>query len=81
MINQMTARRERVVHIRFEGQSWSVAFRVLGLSDVRADGSDSQAVRQAVASYLEIQPSQLAPYVVQRHANGNVTIRPQAVFG
>jgi hypothetical protein len=85
----MTDRRERVVHIRFEGQSWSVAFSILGISNVRGDGCgdsrghcrDDEAVRQAVAGYLEVQPQQLAPYVVQRHANGNVTVRPQAVFG
>lgn len=76
-MSQVTPTQERVVHVRFEGQSWDIAFSVLDLGDLSSD----QEVRQALANYFEAPPSKFEPYIVQRHANGNITIRPEAVFG
>jgi hypothetical protein len=76
-MSQVTPTQERVVHVRFEGQSWDIAFSVLDLGDLSSD----QEVRQALANYFGIPLSNFAPYIVQRHANGNITIRPEAVFG
>ncbi|MBN1657438.1 MAG: hypothetical protein JXA93_03500 [Anaerolineae bacterium] len=77
MVEQMIPYEERMVHVRFEGQSWSLAFNVLDIGDLSTD----QDVRGALARYLGIPERQLAPYVVDRHANGNITVRPEAVFG
>jgi hypothetical protein len=68
---------ERKVHVRFEGQSWDIAFTVLDVGEASSDGE----VRQALARYFEVPVLKWAPYVVERHANGNITVRPEAVFG
>ncbi len=77
MVNEMIPVEERMVHIRFEGQSWDIACAVL---DVGAMSSDRD-VRSALARYFEVPVRKFAPYVVERHANGNITVRPEAVFG
>lgn len=77
MVNEVIPYEERMVHIRFEGQSWSIAFNVLDIGELSSD----REVRQALARYLEIPERKLTAYVVERHANGNITVRPEAVFG
>ncbi len=66
-----------VVHIRFQGKSWDIPTTEL---DVGGLSSDDQ-VRAAVASYLGVSARDLRFYVIERHANGNLTVRPEAVFG
>ena len=77
MVNQPVPFRERVVHVRFEGQSWDIAFGVLDVGDRSSD----QDVRRALAHYFNVAVVKFARYVVERHANGNITVRPEAVFG
>ena len=77
MVNQPIPFQERVVHVRFEGTSWDLAFGVLDVGDLSSD----RDVRQALASYFDVPARRFAPYVVERHANGNMTVRPEAVFG
>jgi hypothetical protein len=77
MVDQMVPYESRRVHVRFEGQSWEIAFGVLDIGDLSAD----RDVRQALARYFDVPVRKLAPYVVERHANGNITVRPEAVFG
>ena len=77
MVEQMIPYEERMVHVRFEGQSWSLAFNVLDIGDLSTD----RDVRQALAQYFDVPARKFAPYVVDRHANGNITVRPEAVFG
>jgi hypothetical protein len=76
-MNELTPSQEQVVHVRFEGQSWDIAFGVLDIGDLSSD----QEVRQALADYFKVPVGKFALYVVQRHANGNITVRPEAVFG
>ncbi len=66
-----------IVHIRFQGRSWDIPVSEL---DLGGFANDDQ-VRSAVANYLDVRAADLRFYVVERHANGNLTIRPQAVFG
>jgi hypothetical protein len=77
MVEQMVPYLERMVHVRYGGQSWDIAFDVLDVGDLSAD----QEVRQALAHYLDTPVRKLSRYVVERHANGNITVRPEAVFG
>lgn len=77
MVERMMPYEERMVHVRFEGRSWQVAFTALDLGDLSTD----RQVRRALAWYLDVEPHKLAAYVVDRHANGNITVRPEAVFG
>ena len=77
MVGQMIPYEERMVHVRFEGQSWGLDFDVLDVGDLSTD----QDVRTALAQYFDVPAGKFAPYVVDRHANGNITVRPEAVFG
>ncbi len=68
---------ERQVHIRFDGRSWDIPFRALDIGDACSDAE----VREALARYLDISVRKLGSYVVERHTSGNMTVRPEAVFG
>lgn len=68
---------QRMLHLRFMGQSRDVSLDVLGLTGEASD----DAVRRTVARWLEIGENDLAGYVIERHSNGNMTVRPEAVFG
>ncbi|HEY9776073.1 MAG TPA: hypothetical protein V6C81_20085 [Planktothrix sp.] len=65
-----------VIHVRVNGRSRDIALDTLGLSASSAD----DAVRNAVANFMELAPANLSA-VIERHENGNMTLRPEAVFG
>jgi hypothetical protein len=69
--------RPAVIHIRFDGRSLDVPLAEL----VGADNVSDHDIKRAVARHLEIPEARLRDYVIDRHETGNVTIRPQAVFG
>ncbi|HEY1016324.1 MAG TPA: hypothetical protein VGE07_26675 [Herpetosiphonaceae bacterium] len=66
-----------MIHIRFQGQSWRFELARLNLAPAASDDQ----VRQALANHFDVAVAKFAPYVVERHANGNLTVRPEAVFG
>jgi hypothetical protein len=66
-----------MVHIRFQGQSWHIEARELGISPNASD----EEVKRALAQHFEVSVAKFAAYVVERHENGNMTVRPEAVFG
>ena len=66
-----------VAHVRFAGRSFDIPLAALDLGALSADGH----IRRAMARYLDVPENKLDAYVVDRHANGNVTLRPEAVFG
>ena len=66
-----------IAHIRFDGRSLDVPLRELGVADAAAE----QEIRRAVARHLEVSEERLRSYVLDRHETGNVTLRPEAVFG
>jgi hypothetical protein len=68
---------KKVAHIRFDGHSLDVPLDDLGLGLAAADVD----IKRTVARYLEVPEARLAAYVVDRHETGNLTVRPQAVFG
>ena len=68
---------ERTLHVRFEGRSHDIRFEVLDIGELSSD----RDVRQALAAYMNVPVARLRGYVVERHANGNITVRPEAVFG
>jgi hypothetical protein len=67
----------KVVHIRFEGRSLDVPQSEL---DVGVASSDND-IKRALARYLDTQEAKLRDYVIDRHDTGNMTVRPEAVFG
>ena len=65
------------LHIRFEGRSIDIDIDQL---DIGPESTDNQ-VREAVAAYMEVPLQKLQRFAVDRHATGNITVRPEAVFG
>jgi hypothetical protein len=68
---------DSVIHVRFAGQSFDIPLSLLGLGASSNDGD----VKRTLARHLEVQDARLNDYVVDRHQNGNLTVRPEAVFG
>jgi hypothetical protein len=66
-----------VLHIRFDGRSFDIPLSDL---DVGAMSSDMD-VKRALSGYLNVPEAKLRDYVVDRHETGNLTVRPEAVFG
>jgi hypothetical protein len=66
-----------VLHIRFEGRSVDIPLADLDIGPVSGDAE----IKQAVADYLAVPVEKFQHYVVDRHETGNLTIRPEAVFG
>lgn len=69
--------RAAVIHIRFEGKSQDIPVSEL---DIGRASTDEQ-IKSAVAGFLDVGAGKLENYVIERHANGNYTVRPEAVFG
>ena len=66
-----------MVHVRFDGQSSRLPLAQLNLGSNLSD----EAIKKALARCLDIAPARLIDYVVDRHENGNLTVRPEAIFG
>jgi hypothetical protein len=74
---QMNTSAEAVVHVRFAGRSFDIPLSALDLGALSADGQ----IKRGVARYLDVSVDRFTAYTVDRHANGNLTVRPEAVFG
>ena len=66
-----------MVHIRFEGCSYDVAATQLEVMPGMSDG----VLKERAAQYLEVQPNRMQSYVVDHRPNGDIIIRPEAVYG
>ncbi len=66
-----------MVHVRFEGRSYDLSEQDLRLTPGMGDAD----VKERLARRLEIRPERLKDYVVDRVANGNLIVRPEAVYG
>lgn len=77
-----TTSAEAVVHVRFAGRSFDIPLLGLGLAtlDLGAMSADGQ-IKRGVSRHLEVPEDRFESYTVDRHANGNLTVRPEAVFG
>jgi hypothetical protein len=68
---------ETLLHVRYNGRSVDIPLSDL---DVGPAMNDRQ-VKESAARYLDVAAREFRDYVVDRHDTGNMTIRPQAVFG
>jgi hypothetical protein len=66
-----------VIHIRFEGRSHDIPQAELDVGPASSDGD----IKRALARRLEVPEAKLGDYVIDRHETGNMTVRPEAVFG
>ncbi len=68
---------KQTLHVRYNGHSVDLFLSDLDLGPY----SEDRAILRAVADYLGIHYSELQYHAVDRHATGNLTVRPQAVYG
>ena len=66
-----------MVHVRFEGRSYDLTDQQI---DVRQGMSDTE-VKERLAQHFEVEGSRFTAYVVDRAPNGNLIVRPEAVYG
>ena len=66
-----------VLHVRFDGRSLDIPLRNLEVGPASADSE----IKRALARLLEVPAAKLGDYAVDRHETGNLTVRPEAVFG
>lgn len=66
-----------MVHIRYEGRSVDVGEQQLGVHA----GMNDREIRQQVARHFEVGAKRLEDYVVDRTPNGDLVVRPEAVYG
>ncbi len=66
-----------MVHVRFNGRSLDVAERDLELTAGMGDAE----IKERLARRLDVRPDRLKSYVIDRTANGNLVVRPEAVYG
>jgi hypothetical protein len=66
-----------VLHVRFDGRSLDIPLHVLDIGPASADSE----IKRALARHLDVSVEKLRDYVVDRHQTGNLTVRPEAVFG
>ena len=66
-----------LLHIRFDGRSFDIPLSDLDVGPVSSDAE----VKQALSGYLNVPERKLRDFVVDRHETGNLTVRPEAVFG
>lgn len=68
---------EVFIHVRVDGRSYDLPASRLGL----VAGATDEQIKLSVSRFLELPLNRLSDTVIDRHANGNWTVRPQAVFG
>ena len=66
-----------MVHVRFEGRSFDLTRRELGLNGQRRDAD----VKTRLALYFDVRPERFDAYIVDRRPNGELIVRPEAVYG
>jgi hypothetical protein len=66
------------LHIRYDGGSQDIPMSDLDLGELSSDAQ----IKSAAADHMHIPVSKLQNFTVDRNADtGDVTLRPQAVFG
>ncbi|WP_348539855.1 MULTISPECIES: hypothetical protein [Spirulina sp. CCY15215] len=66
-----------MVHVRFEGRSYDVAE---GQINIKTGMNDTQ-VKERLAQYFDVHRDRLSDYIIDRPQNGDLIVRPEAVYG
>jgi hypothetical protein len=82
-----------IIHVRYDGESHDLDFEslftpdrlssigVASVEDVNTNTVTSDNVKTAVAQHFDVGISEFEDYQVEFSKNGNITVRPDAVFG
>ena len=66
-----------LLHIRFDGRSFDIPLADLDVGQMSSDAD----VKRTLSGYLNVPEAKFRDYTVDRHDTGNLTVRPEAVFG
>lgn len=66
-----------MVHIRFEGRSYNLRPEQIRLKPNMSD----KEIKQVLAGYLDVAVNRFNGYVIDRTENGDLIVRPEAVYG
>ena len=66
-----------MIHVRFQGKSYDIDEDVLDLSRFASD----REVKEYLAKHFDVALGQFDPFVVDRRPNGELIVRPEAVYG
>ena len=81
------------IHVRYDGESHDLDFEslftsdrlasigVASVDDVNTNTVTSENVKTAVSQHFDVSTSEFDDYQVEFSKNGNITVRPDAVFG
>jgi predicted unusual protein kinase regulating ubiquinone biosynthesis (AarF/ABC1/UbiB family) len=81
------------LHVRYNGQSHDIPFtdifteeRLEGIGadptiELNTNHLNPEQVKQAVAQHFDVAVSEFDNFQVEYHKTGNITVRPDAVFG
>ncbi len=65
-----------LLHVRYAGSSRDIALDILEVES----GYAYDKIKRAFAASLDVDVNDLAPMVIARYENGNMTMPPPAVF-
>lgn len=66
-----------MVHIRFDGRSYDIAERQLGITESMND----VAIKERLAQHFDVGCDRFQSYIVDRRPSGDLIVRPEAVYG
>lgn len=73
------------IHLRHQGRSMDLSAAQLGLDEVAlrqaTDDAVERALRDALARHFDVAPDRFDHHVIDRPTNGNLIVRPEAVYG
>ena len=76
-VDGLLSREGKYLHVRYEGVS-----KDIDLNNLKIDFSTPDAqIKTATAEWLDLSKDVFEKFVVERHENGDMTIRPEAIFG
>lgn len=65
------------IHVRFNGRSETFDSSSLGISMVSSDDE----IREKLAHYYDREKNAFDNLLIEHLTNGNITVRPQAIYG
>jgi hypothetical protein len=66
-----------MVHIRYEGRSYDVTEAQVGIAPNMSDAE----IKQRLAQHFDVSQRSFGTYVIDRGPDGDLVIRPEAVYG
>lgn len=66
-----------MVHIRFEGRSYDMNERQLGVDSQMND----RAFKERLAQHFDVSRDRFNSYIIDRRPSGDIIVRPEAVYG